>query len=56
MPTPLTIHQSNPALRQSSDSVWPLRCADQRTFAERAAEDGNVHATQGTQVLQGQGS
>ena len=26
-------------IRISSDDAWPLRCADGRTFAERAAHD-----------------
>ena len=35
----LAAHQPLPA-RQSRDSCWPLRCADGRTFAQRAAEAG----------------
>lgn len=33
-----TIATPHPRLRTSSDSVWPLRCADGRTWAERKAD------------------
>lgn len=33
-----TLPTPNPRFRTSSDSVWPLRCADGRTFAERKAD------------------
>lgn len=33
------ISKANPRLRTSSDSVWPLRGPDGRTFAERKADN-----------------
>lgn len=33
-----TLPTPNPRLRTSSDSVWPLRCADGRTWVERKAD------------------
>lgn len=34
--------------RQSSNSCWPLRCADGRTFAERAAQARSDAASDAT--------
>lgn len=31
----------NPRARVSSNAVWPLRCADGRTFAERKKDQNN---------------